>query len=97
MKTFDSITIGHTSKGRRVWLQTLEEAGWPPGTGYTVAFSEDAITLTRDPESKRRVVASKRGVIDLVSKKVTVWTGTAERATVAYCGDTIVIKRETEA
>lgn len=94
MKTFDSVVIGHTSKGRRVWLQTLEDAGFPAGTGFTVSFEGPQIVIAKDNDAKRKVVASKRGVIDLVSKRVTAWAQNSERATVFFTPTQIIIERE---
>jgi hypothetical protein len=74
--------VAPTSKGARVWLQGLDSLGWTGGTRFNVAFDSGVVTLTRAIDGKRKVTASKGGVIDLESKKVAATF--AHTGTVAY-------------
>ena len=85
----DSTVIATTKKGHRVFLENVGRIGQP----YTVVFTEDTIGVVFHPAGKRRVVASKGGVIDIESKKVTQWKQSATMATVTAEANTIVIRR----
>jgi len=98
MKT--TTVIATTTKGARVFLESLNTVGWPAGTQYTVTIGTDTIAITRATEDTtgkiRKVVASKGGVIDLESKKVRTWAAGSTSARVLYRGDIIVIIRESK-
>ena len=83
MKT--NTVIAQTKKGHRVFLEGLSAHGWVAGSLYSVSFEQDHIVLALDHDNgKRKVVASKGGVIDLESKKVTRWADGATTAIIAH-------------
>lgn len=87
--------IAPTTKGHRVWLQGLDAHGWTGGTTYSVQFTADLIVYTKATEGRvRKVTASKGGVIDTTSQKVTQWAQGSTQARVAIDHDTIIIMRE---
>lgn len=87
------LKVGNTSKGRRIWLQTTERYGWNGGDRYTTRITKTAITLTKDPEGKRKVTPSKSGVIDLCNNTITEWADGCQQVSVRYTEDTITIRR----
>ena len=92
------VTVGTTTKGHRVWLQTTQaHYGFVGGTTmYNVEYNSDTIVLTVSPQGKRKVTDSKGGIIDLVGKKVSQWAQGATTATVTcITGTTITITRGT--
>jgi len=94
MKT--STVIAQTKKGHRVFLESLSAIGWCSGMPYSVTYEPDFIVLSLDHDNgRRKVVASKGGVIDLESKKVTAWAQGCTKATVVHDKDRgrIVIAR----
>ncbi len=83
MKT--STVIAKTTKGHRVFLEGLCAHGWAAGMPYSVTFEPTCIVLQLDHDNgKRKVVASKGGVIDLESKKVTQWAQGSTQATIVH-------------
>jgi hypothetical protein len=87
--------VAPTSKGARVcrvWLQGLDSLGWTGGTRYNVAFDSGVVTLTRHIEGKRKVTASKGGVIDLESKKVAATFAHTDSVTYTVTDSTITIR-----
>lgn len=78
MKT--TTVIAQTKKGHRVFLEGIGCTG----QRYNVAYVGDDILISFAPEGKRRVVASKGGVIDLESKKVTQWAQGSTQATIVH-------------
>ena len=79
------ITIGHTHKGRRVYIQGLAAKGWAEGMPYSVTYELDTIVLALDADNgKRKVARGKGAVIDLEGKRVAQWAGTAEWCSVVY-------------
>lgn len=92
----NTLHIGDTTKGRRIWLQGLERFGWPAGTRYNIVWYQDSILLVRDDVSgKRSVTAGKGGIVDIVSQKVTRWSDGAPYVTVSYSLACITIHRST--
>ena len=85
--------IAPTTKGHRVWIQNTAAAGWPHGTRFNVNISKDAIHYVRSAEGKRSVTASKGGIIDTASNKVTRWAEGATGATVHITHAVITITR----
>ncbi len=105
--------IAHTNKGHRIFLEGLATHGWTGGMPYTVTFEPEQIVLQRTSSpaaplasclaldnlnGKRKVVSSKGGVIDLQSKKVTVWAQGSTQATIVHdrAKGRIIITRTTE-
>ena len=87
-----------TTKGNRVWFQGLAgiNARWCGGTRYTVNYTKDTIHIIRDSVGgKRKVTASKGGIIDLQSNKVTRAMGDATHCTVTIDNASITIQRVT--
>ncbi len=83
MKT--TTVIAQTTKGHRIFLEGLSAHGWASGMPYSVTYEPTQIVLALDPDNgKRKVVASKGGVIDLESKKVTRWADGSSRATIVH-------------
>ena len=91
MKT--STVIAKTTKGHRVFLEGTAAIGWTGGARYHVTYEADTILLQLAPEGKRKVTASKGGVIDLESKKVTQWARGATQCIVAHGNGRIAIAR----
>lgn len=89
----NTLKIGHTSKGRRVWLQGTERYGWHGGDRYDIKYNPSTIVITRSPEGARGVTDAKGGVIDLCNGKVTQWAQEASECVVKYTEDTITIRR----
>ena len=87
MKT--ETVIARTSKGHRVFLEGIGRTG----QRYNVAYGTEEILISFATEGKRKVVASKGGVIDLEGKKVTAWKQQADSVTIAYHDSHIVITR----
>ena len=80
-----STTIGHTNKGRRVYLQGLAAVGWAVGMPYSVTYELDTIVLALDPDNgKRKVARGKGGVVDIEGRKVAQWAQRAEWCSVVY-------------
>ena len=93
-KSTGKTVVAKTKKGSRVWLQGLDAFGWSGGTQYSVAYTGDSVVLTKSADGKRKVTASKGGVIDLESKKVqTTFTG-SESVVYTIESNQIVIKGE---
>ncbi len=88
MKT--NTVIAATSKGHRVFLEGIGRTG----ERYDVRYHNAHIVVHFTPEGKRKVVASKGGVIDLEGKKVTTWAGMATSVNIEYNSDSIIIRRE---
>ena len=84
-----STVIAPTSKGARIFLEGVGRAGQP----YTVTYADNAIMVQFTSEGKRKVVASKGGVIDLQSQKVTRWAQGATMANIMVDEHTIFITR----
>ena len=82
--------IAPTSKGHRIFL---EGVGVDAGR-YNVEYSDARITIQFAPEGKRKVVASKGGVIDLEGKRVSAWKGQADSVEIEYNADCIIIRRQ---
>jgi hypothetical protein len=85
--------IAQTTKGHRVFLEGTASIGWTMGARYHVTYEEDTILLQLAPEGKRKVTASKGGVIDLESKKVTRWAQGATQCTIVHGNGRIAITR----
>lgn len=83
--------VAKTTKGQRIWLQGLERHGIHGGARYNVTYDKDFIVITVVPHGKRKVTASKGGIIDLVGKKVTEWAQGSTKATVEFTGDQLII------
>ena len=81
--------IAQTGKGHRIFLEGIgSDAG-----RYNVEYSDARITIRFAADGKRKVVASKGGVIDLEGKRVSVWKGDADSVNIEYNSDNIVIRR----
>ena len=63
--------VAQTKKGHRVFLEGTAAIGWVMGARYHVTYEQGTILLQLAPEGKRKVTASKGGVIDLEGKRVT--------------------------
>ena len=85
--------IAETTKGHRVWLQGLQSKVDTNGGRYNVLYTPEAIVVHFTPAGKRKLTASKGGIVDLVGKKVTLWAQGSDSATVVYNDNTITIKR----
>lgn len=83
--------IAKTNKGHRVFLEGLNSVGWPAGARYHVDYCGGEIIITQQHSGKRKVVASKGGVIDLEGKKVTQWAKGHDSVTIAYSAAQIII------
>ena len=83
--------VAQTSKGHRIFLQGIGYIG----ARYDVEYSDQWITIRfkHDGTGKRKVVASKGGVIDLEGKKVSTWKRDANSVTVHYIPNLITIER----
>lgn len=89
--------IAKTSKGHRVFLENLSSVGWIAGAPYSVTYEPTRIVLRLDHDNgKRKVVASKGGVIDLEGKRVTAWAqgATVARIALTASGRIIISKGE---
>jgi hypothetical protein len=86
------ITIGDTTKGKRVWLQGLDTKGMVMPR-YTVVISGNSIHIQTGIDGKRKICAQKGGIIDIVGKAVTQWAQDSTHATVVYGTDTIIVTR----
>ena len=84
-----STVIAPTTKGARIFLEGVGRTGQP----YTVTYADNAIMVQFTSDGKRKVVASKGGVIDLQSKKVTAWARGASTANITVHEHTIFITR----
>jgi hypothetical protein len=95
MKT--NTVIAPTTKGHRIFLEGLSAVGWHGGSRYTVDYTLDTIILMKalpDTVGKtRKVTASKGGVIDLESKRITKWAKGSESVSVQYDHNHIIIER----
>jgi len=91
IKTMQSIMQNRGNA--RIWLQDLAAYGWAAGKGYTVLIDGDAITITADPTSKRKVGKAKGGIIDLTNKRITAWAMAVQATHVdfTYYNDRIII------
>lgn len=89
----DTVTIGKTTKGDRIWIQGLDNRGWPVGARYNVHYTADTIVVVRSDTGKRAVSKGKGGIIDLVGKRVTQWAQGASQATTKQVCDIIEIER----
>jgi hypothetical protein len=87
MKT--QTVIAKTTKGHRVFLEGIGRIG----QRYSVEYSNSHVIVTFHTTGKRKVVASKGGVIDLEGKKVTQWADGSTCATVSYSDEQIQITR----
>ena len=81
--------IAATSKGHRVFLEGIGHTG----QRYNVEYLNSHILITFCDVGKRKVVASKGGVIDLEGKKVTAWANGASSVTIAYSDEQIQITK----
>ena len=90
---YTRLTIGHSNKGRRIWLTATGRYGFAGNTRYNITYGPDAITIVKDSEGARAVTATAGGVIDLQNKKVTMFAKEAQDCNVLYAGDTITITR----
>lgn len=90
-----SATITATKKGSRVWIQGTgnKQSQWHGGARYNIAYTPDAIVLTLAPEGKRGVTNSKGGLVDLESKKITLWAMGASMATITITPTTMTFAR----
>ena len=79
-----TIAVTPTTEGTRVWLQGLDTKGFYGGERYHVTYGTETIEIQAAPEGKRKITASKGGVIDLESQKVTTWAQGHTRALVVY-------------
>jgi hypothetical protein len=86
------VDIGTTSKGKRVWLQGLNNKGLCMPR-YDTVIQGNTIIITMGIDGKRKVTASKGGIIDLVSKSITMWAQDSLSAQVVYGVDMISITR----
>ena len=89
-----TITIGNTSKGKRVWIQALDNHGFHEGMQYRTTYTDNHIIIQFDEQGKRKVAKGKGGIIDLVGKKVSVWAGSATEARVDFGSSAIIIERQ---
>ena len=88
------IPIAPTSKGHRLWIQGLDQYGWNGGTQYTVTMTSEHVVYTKATTGRTRTVtASKGGIIDTTSKKVTQWAQGATQAMATITTDVITIGR----
>ena len=87
MKT--QTVVAQTGKGHRIFLEGVGRAG----QRYSVHYGDSKILVTFQVDGKRKVVASKGGVIDLEGKRVSTWRKGADSVTIADNGHTIVIER----
>lgn len=76
------ISIKDTPKGARVWVQGCDRFGLTEGQRVTVSFTEYAIRVTPDPVGKKVVAKGKGGIVDIQSKRVTLWAQGDTRAEV---------------
>ena len=90
MKT--TTVVAQTRKGHRVYLEGVHELR-PVGQRYNVTYTDTAIHILWCKEGKRKVVASKGGVIDIQGSKVTMWAQGATQATIAATTAQIIIQR----
>ena len=81
----DTVTIGYTSKGARVWLQSLESKGFLSAQRYDVHMDNNTILIKFCKDGKRKLCPAKGGIVDIVGKKVSLWAGGQTEAEVTYC------------
>ncbi len=79
--------IAKTTKGHRIYLQGIAPCR------YNVVYTEARITIQFATDGKRKVCASKGGVIDLEGKRVSKWKGEATQVEMEYNTDHIIIRR----
>lgn len=79
MNTIKSSTtkVVKTSRAFRVWIEgnKLVEAGFLPGTNYSLEFMQTGIKLKRDPSGNKTVSSCNRNgksrpIVDLHSKEI---------------------------
>ena len=73
----------------RVFLEGIGRTG----ARYNVTYTDVRIVVQFATDGKRKVVASKGGVIDLEGKRVTTWAQGATQVAIEYNTDTIIIQR----
>ena len=81
--------VAQTTKGHRIFLESIGRTG----ERYDVEYTDDAINLYFVTTGKRKVVASKGGVIDLEGKRISRWKGDASSVTIHYHAEHIIIER----
>lgn len=100
MKTYDSTEIGvRQNRGSpRIWIETrrLEDAGFAPGTKYTLSTGDNRVVLTVAEDGTRIVSAHKKGektypVVDINSAQVLGLFDGLERVRVIFRKDEIHI------
>ncbi len=92
MKT--TTVVASTAKGHRIFLEGVFAAtGTTTGQRYNVTFHDEFISIDFVEGGKRQLVASKGGVIDLQSKKVTTWAQGATEVAIHRHPTKIVIER----
>lgn len=81
----DTVTIGYTSKGARIWLQSLDYKGFRGATRYDVHMGDNTMLIKFCENGKRKLCPAKGGIVDIVGKKVSLWAGGQTEAEVTYC------------
>ena len=88
----NTVTIGTTTKGRRVWLQGItSHMPHVAGLRYDVEYTHALITIVFSATGKRKLCASKGGIVDLVGAQVTTWAQHYNTCKVKYGEKAIVI------
>jgi hypothetical protein len=86
------IDIGDTTKGKRIWIQGLNNKGLCMPR-FDVEFIGNSIVVHMGLDNKRKVCAQRGGIIDITSKAVTQWAQDSTCAIVSVGVDTITITR----
>jgi len=81
--------IAQTSKGHRIFLENIGRVG----QRYDIIYADNHITVHFTATGKRKVVASKGGVIDIEGKKVSAWKRTTDTVAITYADNSITIAR----
>lgn len=85
------ITIGKTSKGRRIWLQGVRKNPMITHDRYTVEYRGNTLVIQFHADGKRKLCSAKDGIVDLVGKKISDWAGPSDIALVSYYPNTIYV------
>ena len=86
---YQTVTVGSTSKGARVWLQATSRHGWDEGETYTATYGPGSIIIQRCGE--RSITRAKGGIIDLCGAKITKAAEGNRYAHVVYTSNLICI------
>jgi len=74
--TIQAVTVRPTARGVRIWLEDtannarLSGSGFVKGARYDRIIKNGVITMTLNPEGKKKVSGKKHPIIDISAKKL---------------------------